>query len=120
MPELTEAEAIAYLATLQAVEDDGERVPLTVGPWTAFIMVSVMQLATRHPDMSAAQKTLIGGVIDQLRPLFAGTPGWQLLQLGDDPAYDIPHACRYPDGPHDPACPPGGHAGFRVAPLTPH
>lgn len=114
--QITEAEAAAYVAELYLMEQakEGEPATLLLRPFTAFTMVGALQLATRHPEMSPVQRQLIGSVIDQMRPLFAGTPGEQLLHLGDDPDFDIEHSCQYPYGPHSPKCPPGGHPGFAV------
>lgn len=114
MTELTEAGAIEYIKNLALLEQepDHQKAVIHLGPWSAFILVGALQLATRHPEMSPGQRELIGQIIDQLRPLFAGTSGEQLLRLGDDPAKDIDRGCQHPFGPHSPECPPGGHAGF--------
>lgn len=114
---MSEAEAIKYVTLLAQTEQDPrhERATIKIGPFTAFTLIGALQLATRHPEFSPDQARLIGQVIDQLRPLFAGTPGEVLLGLGDEPAFDIPRGCRYPSGPHAPECGPGAgdHAGFR-------
>jgi hypothetical protein len=111
---LTEREAIEYIKSLALLEQepDHRKAVIRLGPWTAFVLVGALQLATRHPEMSLGHRELIGQVIGQLRPVFTGTPAEQLLQLGDDPAKDIYRDCQYPFGPHSPKCPPGGHAGF--------
>lgn len=87
-----EAEAIAYLTRLVEIEQGADCAPAVIscGPFTAFTLIGALQLATRHPAMSDEQRELIGQVIDQLRPLFAGSLGEQLLRLGDDPAMDVP------------------------------
>lgn len=114
MTELTELEAIEYLKKLHDIEQapGHAKAILHLGPWSAFVLIGALQLATRHPEMSPSQRDLIGQIIDQLRPLFTGTPGEQLLQLGNDPANDIERECKHPFGPHSPKCPPGGHTGF--------
>ena len=86
-----EAAAVAYLADLYEIERDADYVPavLCLGPYSAFLIVSGLQLATRHPGMSPAQRRFITDIIDQLRPLFAGTPGEALIRLGDDPEFDV-------------------------------
>lgn len=83
-------EAIAYLARLYEIErdPDHERAVLFIGPYSAFVMIGALQLATRHPDMSPTHRQFLAEVIDQLRPLFTGTPGEPLIRLGDDPAND--------------------------------
>jgi len=114
MPEISEAEAIKYIKTLAELEREpgSERAMLAIGPFAAFTLVGALQLAMRHPEMSPRQRWLLSNIIDQLRPLFAGTPGQVLLELGDDQTCDIDRACKYPIGPHAPGCPPGGHPGF--------
>ena len=87
----SDAEAVAWLARVAALEDDGEQtITLVIGPFTAFTMAAGLQLATRHPRMSPSQRALIGNVLDVLRPFFAGTPGEALIRAGDDPARDVP------------------------------
>lgn len=104
-------EAVEYLKSLYEIEQDPshEQAVIYLGPWSGFVMIGALQLATRHPDMSGTQRELITSIIDQLRPMFDGTPGEQLLRLGDDPAADIDRACKHPFGPHAPSCPPGDH-----------
>jgi hypothetical protein len=81
---------IAYLAALYELERDPEhdQAALFVGPYSAFVMIGALQLATRHPEMSPTHRRFLAEIIDQLRPLFAGTPGEALIRLGDDPAHD--------------------------------
>lgn len=114
---LTEAQAVDYIRTLFELEQEPghPRAEITLGPATAFVLVGALQLALRHPEFSPSQSSMVNSIIDQLRPLFAGTPGADLLKLGDEPAFDIPRDCQYPAGPHSPACgpAPGDHAGFR-------
>jgi len=87
---MTDAEATAYLAELHRLETAGERTTLVIGPWTAFVMISALQLATRHPDLSPAMRADIGAFIDQARSWFTGTPGEELIRRGDDPRQDVP------------------------------
>lgn len=110
----SEAEAVEYVTRLARLEMGGApKAVIRMGPFTAFTLIGAVQLAMRHPDMSPENSRLLAAVIDDLRPLFAGTPGEMLLGLGDEPAFDVPQGCRYPYGPHAPECGPGDHAGFR-------
>ena len=86
-----EAAAVAYLADLYEIEQTPGYIPavLCLGPYSAFLVISGLQLATRHPGMSPTQRGWLADIIDQLRPLFAGTPGEALIDLGDDPAFDV-------------------------------
>lgn len=112
---VSEAEAVEYIKRLFELENDpdSQKAVITMGPFTAFSLIGGLQLAMRHPDFSPVQADLMNRLIDQFRPLFRGTPGEQLLELGDDPAYDIERDCQHPFGPHSPKCPPEGHHGFR-------
>jgi len=109
---VTDQEAIDYIKQLAEIEQDPDcqRATITMGPFSAFIAIGTWQLAMRHPEFSLSQAGLVRQLIDQLRPLFEGTPGAELLALGDDPARDVPRSCRHPFGPHAPECPPGDHA----------
>jgi hypothetical protein len=112
---LSEAEGVEYVMNLALLEREPghAKATLTIGPFTAFTLIGALQLATRHPEFSPDQARLVRKVIDQMRPLFAGTPGEMLLKLGDEPAFDVPRGCSYPSGPHAPECGPGDHGGFR-------
>jgi hypothetical protein len=112
---ISETEAIGYVKLLYRIEQDPghDQATVLMGPFTAFTVIGALQLAMRNPDFSAEQARLVQGFIDQLKPLFAGTAGELLLGLGDEPAFDVPAGCRYPEGPHDPACGPGDHPAFR-------
>ena len=112
--DMTEREGVEYVASLYRLEadPDHDRTMVYLGPATAFVLISALQLAIRHPDMSDQIRGYLTVIIDQLRPLFSGTPGAFLLQLGDHPVYDIPTACEYPAGPHAPGCPEGDHLPF--------
>jgi hypothetical protein len=111
---ITEAESVDYVKSLYEMEADPEtpRAVINLGPFSAFVMICALQLAMRHPEFSPTQADLLAQIIDQMRPLFSGTIGWELLELGNHPEFDIPCTCAYPFGPHAPECPPDGHAGF--------
>lgn len=95
---MTEAEAIEYIATLFRLELDPAcpAAEITMGPATAFIAISAWQLAMRHPDFNDLHRHMIGHLIDSLMPLFEGTPGEELLELGNRPEYDRPARGRGP------------------------
>ena len=119
---LTEAQAAAYIRSLYQLEQepDGARAIISLGPFTTFVLIGALQLAMRHPEFSPSQSDLLAQVIDQIKPLFAGTLAEKLLELGDHPEFDIPRKCRYPFGSHAPECPPGDHAGFSlINPVQP-
>jgi hypothetical protein len=110
---MTEHEAVEYIASLYWLEAEPghDQATIKIGPASAFVLIGALQLAMRHSDTAGRTRAMLAEIIDQLRPLFAGTPGAALLELGDQPELDIPVNCRYPFGSHAPDCPPGGH-GF--------
>lgn len=110
---MTDQEAIDWLKKTAALEQepDCHKATITIGPWSAFIAIATWQLAMRNPDFSMAHAELVGNLIEQLSVLFDGTPGAELLGLGNDPDRDVPRACKHPIGPHAPECPPGDHLG---------
>lgn len=121
---MTDQEAIEYIASLAALEQDPghQRAVVTMGPFSAFVAIGTWQLAMRHPEFSPWQADLVHQLIDQLKPLFAGTPGAELIDLGNDPARDVVRTCQHPFGPHSPECPPGEHSAPPRLPdkLTDH
>jgi hypothetical protein len=62
---------------------------ISVGPFTAFCMISALQLATRHPNLTGSIKTQIRSVVHQLKPLFAGSPVEEIIDRGDHPEWDV-------------------------------
>jgi len=86
---MSDTDAAAYLRRLAALEAGGERTTLAVGPYTAFIMTSALQLASRHPGMTRQMRATLAGFTGQLRTWFDGTPGQELLARGEDPAQDV-------------------------------
>lgn len=84
----TEADHLAYMAEVHALEASGVRHSIEVGPFTALITIGALQLATRHPQLDPDQRRLVLGVIEQFRPRFAGTLGEHIIDLGNDPSFD--------------------------------
>lgn len=84
----TEDEFAAYMKRLHELEVSGERQTVAFGPFTAIVLIGLLQFATRHPDVSEEHRAMIGSVIDQFRPWFAGTMGEQIIDMGNDPALD--------------------------------
>lgn len=111
---MLEINAVKYIAGLFQAEKDPDtpRVTVKMGPASAFVAIGAWQLAKRHPDFTASQAELINQLISQLRPIFDGTIGEELLRLGDRPEFDVPRGCKHPLGAHAPECPPGDHHGF--------
>jgi hypothetical protein len=78
-----EAEIIAAIAELARLEQSGnyERAPILIGPFSAYILIAVLQLAWRHPDLSDTHKSIIEQIAKQLQPLF-GPPLDASIELG--------------------------------------
>lgn len=71
-------------------EQRGERTTAVIGPFAAWTIIGFLQLAARHPGLQddSFGMQVIHGFVDQLKPLFAGTPGERIIELGWDPAND--------------------------------
>lgn len=83
-----EAELLAYMEQVHDLELDGERREVAFGPYTALVVIGMLQLATRHPGITDRQRVEVGAVVDQFRPWFAGTPGEHIIDMGNDPELD--------------------------------
>jgi len=84
-----EAAVLAWLDGLRRLERGGERTTLVIGPWTAFILIGVVQLAMRHPRLPPDQRRVAAEWIAQVRTLFDGTPGEAIIAVGDRPENDV-------------------------------
>lgn len=101
-----EVEGLKYLAELIEAERAGERGTLEIGPFAAFTLISMLQLVTRHPGLSPAQKEMARGLGRQLEPWFVGTPGEELIRRGSHPEWD--YLEPVPDTDEGDAPPAGG------------
>ena len=74
-------------AELQACDD-----PLIFGPiapFEALQLAGVLQLAQRHPNLSAAHRAIAAAVVETVREYFEGCPTiLDVLDRGDDPTQD--------------------------------
>lgn len=86
------AEFVGYMRQLYELERAGERTTLAIGPATAMVLIGVVQWATRNPSMPGTQRQILRGIVNQLRPLFVGTPGEELVNRGDHPEWDMPQS----------------------------
>jgi hypothetical protein len=86
---LTEAEAVPLMIAEMQTRDE----PLLLGPLNpleALQLAGLVQLATRHPDMSAEHRMIAAALVDTVRGYFEGCPTiLKVLDRGDDPAQDI-------------------------------
>lgn len=81
---------VVYMSHLHKLEEAGERTTLTIGPFSAIVLIGALQLATRHPMMLPRHRDIVTSFVNQFRPWFVGTAGEQLIDLGSDPANDVP------------------------------
>lgn len=86
---IDEGELVKAIAELAQLEQSGdyEPAPVLLGPFTAYILIGVLQLAWRHPELSATHKQIIESIARPLSKLF-GPPLSDSIELGWDPAYD--------------------------------
>lgn len=87
------AGSVEALTALAQAEKDGtaEKLPVHLGPFTAFVLIGALQLAWRHPDMNDLHKEMIEAVARPLQDRF-GPPLWAELERGWDVTQDYdPH-----------------------------
>ena len=86
----SEAEDLEHVKRLAVAEQAGERHTVPIGPFTAFSLIGMLQLVTRHPDLGAGQLTIARSVIDDLARGFEHDPAiMELIKKGNDPAHDV-------------------------------
>ena len=83
-----EMEFIVYMRTLRKLEADGERTTITIGPYGAMMIIGLVQLSTRHPDVDKELRQIARDFVHQLEPLFAGTIGEEIIKRGNHPEFD--------------------------------
>lgn len=87
---MSEAEDLEHIKRLAVAEQAGERHSVPIGPFTAFSLIGMLQLVTRHPDLGAGQLKIAQSVIDDLAKGFAHDPAiTDLIRRGNDPANDV-------------------------------
>lgn len=79
---------IAYMKRLTDLEQAGDRTTIVIGPFSAIVIIGLVQLATRHPDMSKRMKDIGRDFVQQLEPLFADTVGEEIVNRGKHPEWD--------------------------------
>jgi hypothetical protein len=87
-------EAVELMAReLQALE--GTPMELAWRPLTVLQIAGLLQLALRHPDVSAEHRDVAGRVLDAVRHYFADCPTvLTVLDAGEDPTQDVPSGGR--------------------------
>lgn len=88
---MSEAEDLEQIKRLAVAEQAGERHSIPIGPFTAFSLIGMLQLVTRHPDLGAGQLTIAQSVINDLARGFEHNPAiTDLIKRGNDPTNDVP------------------------------
>jgi len=82
-------EEIDWIENLIRLDAAGERTTIAIGPYSAFSLICLLQLATRHPQVSPMIKRAALSVARQLYPLFEGTAGEEMIKKGEHPEWDI-------------------------------
>lgn len=88
---MSEANDLEHIKQLALAEQAGERHSIPIGPFTAFSLIGMLQLVTRHPDLGAGQLKIAQSIIDDLAKGFAHNPEIaDLIRRSNDPAHDVP------------------------------
>lgn len=74
---------IALITRLVQIEQSGdyERLIIRIGPYSAFLLISALQLTWRHPGLSPQLKQVIHDIARQVQRQFRG-PTYDLLEKG--------------------------------------
>lgn len=92
------------IKSLAIDENRGARIPVEIGPYSAFTMIGALQLAWRHPDMEGRTRDLIRGFGEQLQAAFTGGVLEPLLETGWDLRQDRCSGCGVPIASPNPEC----------------
>lgn len=90
-PDGGDSDIVAAIRQCIEAERNGTgRIPLIIGPFSAYAAVAGLQLAWRHPDMPAGFKQAIYELGKQLETIFADGPLAGYLAAGWDTSLDGP------------------------------
>lgn len=81
--EYTEENTIAYIRALKQAENEGERAPYVIGPYTAMIMVIGFRTLLRLDGLTPSQRETYRMMIEQFKPWFENTYGINLFGNGE-------------------------------------
>jgi hypothetical protein len=88
---MSEDEDLAAIRQLAEAEQAGERHKIPIGPFSAFSLIGMLQLVTRHPDLGEGQLAIAESMIRDLAKGFEHNPAiMDLIRRGNDPAHDVP------------------------------
>ena len=51
-------------------------------------LIGALQMVTRHPGIEPPMRKIMRELVNQFRPMFAGTPGEEIINRGDHPEFD--------------------------------
>lgn len=81
VPDDTQATALIIDLVKMEQSGDYERLIIHLGPYSAFLLVSALQLTWRHPGLSPQLKQVVHDIARQVQQQFAG-PTYDLLEAG--------------------------------------
>lgn len=93
----TDEEIVSQLHAWARAEADGTAEKLTVmmGPFTAWVLIALLQLVWRHPDLTPMQAQVITDIAGQLQQVFSG-PMAEAMATGWDKTQDVELPKRQP------------------------
>jgi hypothetical protein len=83
--------AVRDLALMEMNDPENNKGTFQLGPFTAFTLVGLLQLTSRHPGLNRTQRNLVKQIIDQIIASFEGHPAHAVLLLGNNPDNDVEH-----------------------------
>lgn len=95
---LTKPETVDYFRELAARDGAGKRINASIGPFSAYNLIGVLQFMLRNPSLPAIYRPVVRVYIDRFAALFKGTVGEESIRRGGHPEWDPD-----PDDPGDPA-----------------
>jgi hypothetical protein len=84
-----EPEEIEVIRELIELEQNGARSTVSIGPFTSYLLVGVIQAATRGDMVTGRQRQVLRNIGEQLAGQFGGLAA-ELLARGWSPEFDVP------------------------------
>ena len=84
-----EPEDIEVIRELIELEQNGARSTVSIGPFTSYLLVGVIQAATRGDMVTGRQRQVLRNIGEQLAGQFGGLAA-ELLARGWSPEFDVP------------------------------
>lgn len=90
-PDTDVPEAVRQIFKLISQEMTGLAMPTTIslGPFTTYLMIAILQLAWRHPGLTEFNRNFVEGAARELQNCYKGTPLYDFVEKGWDEALDV-------------------------------